>query len=386
MSLKSNPIIQSKLPDVGTTIFTVMSALANEQNAINLSQGFPNFNIDDRLKDLVKKALDDEQVQYAPMPGRLDLREQLAAKMFVQHEVTLDPVNEITIAAGATQAIYSAIAAVINRGDEVILFDPAYDCYDPSIRLHGGIPLHLKLTFPDYRINWNEVEDKISPKTRMIIVNNPQNPAGTVWTKDDIIALEQICLKHPNVLVLSDEVYEHIQFDGEHQSVLKSEILRKRSFVTYSFGKTFHVTGWKVGYTVAPKYLTDELRKMHQFNVFCVNNTIQAALAEYFNTGSEWAEVSTFYKEKRDNFLSGMKNSRFKALNCEGTYFCLFDYSAISNEPDVEFAKRMTIEHKVASIPVSVFYQDKTDNKVVRFCFAKDDETLTKAIVKLCKI
>jgi methionine aminotransferase len=379
-------MIQSKLPDVGTTIFTVMSALASEHNAINLSQGFPNFKIDERLKELVKKALDDEQVQYAPMPGRLDLREQLAAKMFVQHEVALDPVNEITIAAGATQAIYSAIAAVVKVGDEVILFDPAYDCYDPSIRLHGGVPVHLKLTFPDYKINWDEVNERISDKTRMIIVNNPHNPAGTVWTKKDVAALEEICLKYPELLIISDEVYEHIQFEGEHQSVLKSEIIRKRAFVTYSFGKTFHVTGWKVGYTVAPKELTQELRKMHQFNVFCVNNTIQAALAEYFNTGSEWEEVSAFYKHKRDLFLDGMNKSRFKALNCEGTYFCLFDYSSISDEKDIDFAKRMTIEHKVASIPVSVFYEDNTDNKVVRFCFAKEDETLTKAIVELCKI
>lgn len=327
MSFDTIPHITSKLPDVGTTIFTVMSALANEHDAINLSQGFPNFNIDERLKDLVKKALDDEQVQYAPMPGRLDLREQLAAKMFVQHGVALNPDTEITIAAGATQAIYSAIAAVVKAGDEVIMFDPAYDCYDPSVRLHGGVPVHLNLTFPDYRINWEEVNERITPKTRMIMVNNPHNPAGTVWTIDDIKALEELCIKYPELIVLSDEVYEHIQYEGEHQSVLKSEILRPRSFVTYSFGKTFHVTGWKVGYTVAPSFLTTELRKMHQFNVFCVNNTIQAALAEYLSTGSEWMQVAPFYKEKRDLFLGAMKNSRFKALNCEGTYFSLLKMS-----------------------------------------------------------
>lgn len=378
--------IDSKLPDVGTTIFTVMSALANEHNAINLSQGFPNFPIDERLKDLVKKALDDEQVQYAPMPGRLDLREQLAAKMFVQHGVMIDPNDEITITAGATQAIYSIIAAMVKAGEEVILFDPAYDCYDPTIRVHGATPIHLKLAFPDFKIDWEEVNAKVNDKTRMIIVNNPHNPAGSVWSKEDISQLEALCLKYPELIVLSDEVYEHIQFEGEHQSILKSEVLRARSFAVYSFGKTFHVTGWKTGYCVAPKALTVEMRKNHQFNVFSVNNTMQAALAEYLSTGNEWKQVVDTYRPKRDQFLKAMESSRFKALNCEGTYFCLFDYSDISDLPDVEFAKWMTIEHKVASIPVSVFYADQTDNNVVRFCFAKNDETLAQAVNKLCKI
>ncbi|MEO9533389.1 MAG: methionine aminotransferase [Crocinitomicaceae bacterium] len=379
-------MIKSKFPNSETTIFSVMSALANEHNAINLSQGFPNFEIDPALKNYVKEALDKEQVQYAPMPGRLDLRQALSDKMKEQHGIEINPETEITISAGATQGIYSAIAATIGLGDEVILFDPAYDCYDPTIRLHGGIPIHLALDFPSYEINWDEVSAKVSAKTRMIIINNPQNPAGTVLKQKDIDALEALCQKNPDLIVLSDEVYEHIQFDGEHLSVLKNEFLRNRSFVTYSFGKTFHVTGWKIGYTVAPPAFTDELRKTHQFNVFCVNNTMQYALCQYLNNTASWREVKPLYTEKRALFLEGMKNSRFKQLKSEGTYFCLFDYSAISDEKDTDFAKRMTIEQGVASIPVSVFYENRTDNKVVRFCFAKTDDTLLAAIEKLCKI
>lgn len=378
--------MESKLPDIGTTIFSVMSALANEVGAINLSQGFPDFPIDSKLKDFVQDALQKEQVQYAPMPGRLDLRQAIADKIFVQHGVVINPENEITISAGATQGIYSSIAAVVGKGDEVILFDPSYDCYDPTIRLHGGKAVHLKLKFPSFSIDWQEVNDAINENTKMIVVNNPHNPAGSVWNKEDLVELEKICEKHPSIFILSDEVYEHIQFNGEHQSVLKSELLRQRSFVTYSFGKTFHVTGWKIGYTVAPRQLTEELRKMHQFNVFCVNNTMQYALANYLNQTESWKEVLPLYSAKRSLFLDGLKASKFDALECSGTYFCLADYSAISDENDVDFAKRMTREFGVASIPVSVFYQDNTDNKVVRFCFAKQDETLQEAIDLLCKI
>lgn len=379
-------MITSKLPEVGTTIFSVMSALANEHQAINLSQGFPNFPIDPTLKELVKRALDDEQVQYAPMPGRADLRQQLAAKMFVQHGKMFDPETEITVAAGATEAIYSILAATVSVGDEVILFDPAYDCYSPSVKLQGGVPIHLKLSFPDFKINWNEVQDRVTSKTKLILVNNPHNPAGSVWTSEDIKELEALALKYPNLMVLSDEVYEHMQYEGTHQSVFSSEILISRSFAVYSFGKTFHVTGWKIGYCVAPKSLTDEFRKVHQFNVFCVNNTMQAALAAYLSQGESWQNIASFYQQKRELFMNGMQHSKFKALSCDGTYFCLFDYSDISDLPDTEFAKWMTIEHKVASIPVSVFYADKTDNKVIRFCFAKKDETLTQALIKLCRI
>lgn len=378
--------MQSKLPSTGTSIFTVMSALANECGAINLSQGFPNFPIDQRLKDLVNEGLQNEQVQYAPMAGRLDLRQEIAKKIRQQHGINVDPETEITISAGATEAIFSTIAALIGKGDEAILFDPAYDCYDPGIVLFGGKPVHLKLTFPNYSIDWNEVAKKINPNTKLIIVNNPQNPAGSVWTDADIKALEVIVQKNPQLYIISDEVYEHLQYNGTHQSVLKSELLRSRSFVTYSFGKTFHVTGWKLGYCVAPKNLTEEFRKVHQFNVFCVNNTIQYAVARYLATTDEWRNLAPFYAKKRDLFLSAMKSSRFNALNCDGTYFCLFDYSAISTENDQDFTNRMTREFGVASIPVSVFYQDHTDNKVIRFCFAKTDDTLLTAAEKLCRI
>lgn len=379
-------MFKSKLPDVGTTIFSVMSSLANEEKAINLSQGFPNFEIDQRLKELVKEALANEQVQYAPMPGRLDLREQISGKLFVQHGIQVDPAQEITITAGATEAIYSIIAAVVSNGDEVFLFDPSYDCYAPSILLNGGNPIHLKLTFPEFKIDWEEVNEKISDKTKMIIVNNPHNPSGSTWTNDDLEALEKLCIEYPDLVVLSDEVYEHINFKGDHQSILKSSLLRSRSYVVYSFGKTFHVTGWKIGYCIAPINYTTEMRKVHQFNVFCVNNTMQYALSEYLKSGDEWSKVLPLYRSKRDLFLEGMKNSKFKPLNCDGTYFCLFDYSEISNLKDEDFAIWMTKEHKVASIPVSVFYKDRTDNKVIRFCFAKEDQTLTQALDKLCKI
>lgn len=379
-------MVKSKLPHIGTTIFSVMSALANETGAINLSQGFPNFPIDVRLKDLVKKALDDEQVQYAAMPGRQDLREQLAAKLFLQHEISVNSNEEITITAGATQAIFSIISAVISPGDEVIMFDPAYDCYDPAVILQGAKAVHINLTFPDFKIDWDKVESQINPNTKLIIVNNPTNPAGSVWDSSDIVQLEKICEKHPKLLVLSDEVYEHMQFKGQHQSVLASPFLRERSFAVYSFGKTFHVTGWKIGYCIAPSMLSAEMRKVHQFNVFCVNNTMQAALANYLSSGYEWKTVSITFQEKRDFFMDAMKRSRFKPLACDGTYFVLYDYSEISALPDTDFAIWLTKEHGVASIPTSVFYEDKTDNKVVRFCFAKDEITLSKAVEKLCKI
>ncbi|MGV6860748.1 MAG: methionine aminotransferase [Putridiphycobacter sp.] len=372
-------MIESKLPNIGTTIFTVMSKLANDVGAINLSQGFPNFKIDEKLKQYVKEALDHDEVQYAPMPGRLDLRESIANKIKIQHQIQVDPVDEITITAGATQAIYTIFAAVLNPKDEVILFDPAYDCYDPSIVLQGAIPVHLELKHPNYTIDWDEVMTTITPKTKMIVINNPHNPTGAVLSKSDILALETIIERHPNLLILSDEVYEHIQFEGKHQSVLLSDKLRHNSFVTYSFGKTFHVTGWKLGYCVAPKSLTDEFRKVHQFNVFCVNNTIQYAISKYMDNTPSWREVMPFYQAKRDLFLKAMSGSKLKPLNCHGTYFCLFDYSEISTENDVDFAKRLTKEIGVATIPTSVFYKAKTDHKVIRVCFAKTDETLLDA-------
>lgn len=379
-------MINSKLPEVGTTIFSVMSALANEHGAVNLSQGFPDFPIDNRLKSFVTQALDNNQVQYAPMPGRLDLREAISSKIEQQHGVKVDPITEITVAAGATQAIYTAITAIINEGDEVILFDPAYDCYDPTIRVNKGVPVHLKLVHPTYHIDWDEVRQKVNSKTKLIITNNPHNPCGSVWTKKDIVALELLVKEHPQLMVLSDEVYEHIQYNDDHQSVLKSAILRERSFVTYSFGKTMHVTGWKLGYCIAPEAFTIEFRKVHQYLVFCANNTMQYAVSKYLNAGEFWREVMPMYHKKKELFLEAIQASRFKPLQCSGTYFCLLDYSEISTLSDVEFAKELTIKHGVAAIPVSVFYEDQTDHKVIRICFAKQDETLINAAQLLCKI
>ncbi|MFT5819912.1 MAG: methionine aminotransferase [Crocinitomix sp.] len=378
--------MKSKLPQVGTTIFSVMSALANEHEAVNLSQGFPDFPIDAQLKNFIIEALDQNQVQYAPMPGRLDLRQAICDKAKMQHGVRIDPNTEITITAGATQAIYTAITTIIHDGDEVILFDPAYDCYDPAIRLNKGIPIHLKLVHPTYHINWDEVRQKVNANTKLIITNNPHNPCGSVWTKEDILELESLVQEHPQLMVLSDEVYEHIQFSDEHQSVLKSEILRERSFVTYSFGKSMHVTGWKLGYCIAPETFMAEFRKVHQYLVFCANNTMQYAVAKYLNAGEFWKEIMPMYRKKKDLFLNAIKTSRFKPLECSGTYFCLLDYSNISTLTDVEFAKELTIKHGVAAIPVSVFYEDQTDHKVIRICFAKQDETLIKAAQLLCKI
>lgn len=377
---------KSKLPETGTSIFSVMSLLANEHDAINLSQGFPDFDVDPKLKLFLSEAVDLNEVQYAPSPGRLDLRIAIVKTILTRYDVDVDPYQEVTVVAGATQGIYTAIATVIDQGDEVILFDPAYDCYDPVIRLHKGIPIHLKLKHPTYTIDWDEVENNISKKTKLIIINNPHNPTGTVWSKEDMLALEKLLLKYPNLMVLCDEVYEYIQYRAETISVLSSEIIRNKAFITYSFGKTLHVTGWKLGYVIAPADFTKELRKIHQYLVFCANNSVQYAVAKYLEHNRFQLNLSAFFKAKRDLFLSGIKSSKFNPLPCHGTYFALLDYSEISEMTDVGFAKKMTIEHGVAAIPVSVFYNDKTDNRVVRLCFAKQNETLLKAANLLCKI
>lgn len=378
--------MRSKLPQTATSIFSVMSALANEHKAINLSQGFPNFPISDDLKNFVVEALNQDQVQYAPMAGRQDLREEISKLISKRHSILINPETEITVTAGATQAIFTAIATLIHAGDEVIMFDPAYDCYDPAVVMFGAKPIHLKLRYPEFSIDWEELEQKITPKTRLIIFNNPHNPTGSVWKSDDLKQLEKILSKNPDLYLISDEVYEYIQFENDHQSVLKSDLLRQRSFVTYSFGKTLHVTGWKVGYCVAPPKLTAEFRKIHQFNVFCVNNTIQFAVTKYLQQQPDLSTIKNLYKQKRDLFLSGIKNSKFIPLVCDGTYFCLLDYSHITNQTDTEFARELTIKNGVASIPVSVFYNDQTDNRILRFCFAKTDETLINATERLCKI
>ncbi len=369
----------SKLPNVETTIFTVMSALANKHKALNLSQGFPNFKSDQKLINLVTNAMNSGHNQYAPMPGSLALRESITAKFNLLYNSSYNPNSEITITAGATQAIYSIISTFVRTTDEVIIFRPAYDCYEPTIALNGGKTISVQLEAPQYNINWEEVKHKINSYTKMIIINTPQNPSGSVFAKSDMLQLQELT-KNTNIIVLSDEVYEHIIFDGEHhQSICLFPDLKSRSFIVASFGKTFHNTGWKMGYACAPKVLMEEFKKVHQFNVFCVNHPIQIALAEYLKDSNHYLKLSQFYQEKRDLFLSLIKDSRFKFLPAKGTYFQVLDYSEITNENDIEFAKRLTIENGIASIPLSVFNDNNLDNKVLRFCFAKTDDTLKQA-------
>ena len=376
----------SKLPHVGTTIFTVMSALANEHGAINLSQGFPNFPSSDRLSDLVCQYMKKGYNQYAPMAGVPVLREQLADKVQRLYCATINPDTEITITAGATQAIFTAIAAFVSSGDEVILIEPAYDSYRPSIEVNGGVPVPYKLSAPDYRVDWAALGRLVTAHTRMIIINTPHNPTGTVLKAEDLKALENLTAG-TDILVLSDEVYEHLIYDGQqHQSVLRYPGLWERCLATYSFGKTFHNTGWKIGYCLAPAHLMEEFRKVHQFNVFSVNTPMQYALADYLADPETYLSLDDFFQQKRDFFLDAMKGSRLQPLRCEGTYFYLFDYSAISDEPDTKFAKRMTTEWGVAAIPVSVFYSNGSSDKVIRLCFAKTEETLERAGALLRKI
>lgn len=379
-------MISSKLPTIKTSIFSVMSKMAADCNAINLSQGFPNFNSDPKLIALVEKAMQEGHNQYAPMPGDLKLREQISAKIKTLHQKTYHPDSEITITAGATQAIFTAIAAIILKGDEVLVFTPAYDCYAPSVELFGGKVIPVQLTPPFYAPDWEEVRDKISPRTKLIIVNSPHNPSGMVFTKNDMLQLQMIADEN-NLLVLSDEVYEHIIFDGEiHQSAARFESLAKRTFITASFGKTFHNTGWKLGYCVAPETLMAEFRKVHQYVVFCVNNPIQKALATYLAAPSHYLNLGSFYQQKRDLFIELLQESRFKILPSKGTYFQLLDFSEITNEKDVTFAERLTKENGLATIPTSVFNSNKEDFKQLRVCFAKTERTLREAATILNKI
>ncbi|HEY9222159.1 MAG TPA: methionine aminotransferase [Lutibacter sp.] len=376
----------SKLPAVKTSIFSVMSGLAAEESALNLSQGFPNFESDLKLIDLVNNAMVNGKNQYAPMPGILSLREAIAEKMFNLYGVAFNPETEITITAGATQAIFTAIAAVVHKDDEVIIFKPAYDCYEPTIELFGGKVVSVQLNPEDFSIDWQKVKGLITDKTKMIIINSPHNPSGRILSKSDMQQLEAL-LKNTNILLLSDEVYEHIIFDGEkHQSAALFPNLAERAFMVASFGKTFHNTGWKVGYCVAPSYLTEEFRKVHQFNVFSVNHPTQVALAEYLKNANHYLELGGFYQQKRDLFLSLLKDSRFNFKPSKGTYFQLLNFSKITAESDVDFAIKLTKEQKIASIPISVFNEAGLDTKVLRFCFAKTDETLKKAAQILCNI
>jgi methionine aminotransferase len=378
--------ISSKLPNAGTTIFSIMSGLANETGAINLSQGFPNFQVSPALIELVNDAMKSGNNQYAPMQGLLPLRERISEKIALMYGGNYHPDSEITITAGGTQAINTALLATIHPGDEVIIFEPAYDSYAPSVELAGGKVIPITLLPPTYQIPWNEVKEKISNKTKMIMINSPHNPSGSVLSKSDIEELDTIT-KNTNIIILSDEVYEHIIFDGkQHESIAKYPTLRDRSLLIYSFGKTFHATGWKMGYCVGPAYLMVEFRKVHQFQVFSANTPLQVALATYLKNPDNYSGLESFYQRKRDLFQSLVKDSNFKILNCSGSYFQLLDFSKITDEKDTDFAKRMTIEHGVASIPLSVLYTDKIDNKLLRFCFAKDDDTLKRAADKLNKV
>lgn len=372
--------ITSRLPDVGTTIFDVMTKMANDHGAINLSQGFPDFDIDPKLISLVHEFMVKGHNQYATMLGVAPLRQILSDIIYNTYQHRVSSETDITVTSGATEGIFACISAFISPGDEVIVFDPAYDSYDPAIRLNGGIPVQINLTYPRFSIDWDQVRKKINSRTRMIMINTPHNPTGSILKKSDLEELEKIALQH-NLIVLSDEVYERLVYDDEvHHSVLSLPGLASQSLALFSFGKTFHATGWKMGYVVAPEYLSREVRKTHQFIVYSVNTPIQYALAEYLKTPEHYTSLGKFYQEKRDFFLAQMRGSSFEPLKSEGSYFQVFSYRNLSDKPDVEMAEEMTKKHKVACIPVSVFYKDRTDNRLLRFCFGKKKETLEKAV------
>ena len=375
--------IQSKLPGVSTTIFSVMSKLAADYNAINLSQGFPDYACDPKLTELVDKAMQDGYNQYAPMPGNTLLKETIAEKVEQLYQVNYNPDTEITITAGGTQAIFTALAAIINAGDEVIIFEPAYDSYAPTIRLLGGLVKTYELAPPAYGIDWEMVKKLFTSSTRMIILNSPQNPTGSILSEEDMKALIKL-ISGTDILILSDEVYEHLIYDGQqHQSVMLFPELRERSFVVASFGKLLHATGWKLGYCLAPELLTKEFRKVHQFNVFSVNSPMQQAIANYLKEPAHYTGISEFFETKRNYFRTLLVDSRFKLLPCHGSYFQCASYSDISDEKDVDFSIRLIKEFGVATIPVSAFYQKSTDHKIIRFCFAKEEATLAMAAEKL---
>lgn len=383
----NNPLaIESKLPDVGTTIFTVMSGLAAEYKAVNLGQGFPDFAMSEELTGLVNSAMKDGFNQYAPMPGWMPLRESIAEKISFLYNTRINPETEITITPGGTYAIYTALTAVLQPGDEVIIFEPAYDSYIPNVTINGAVPVLIDLQFPDYRINWEEVKKKISPRTRMIMINTPHNPTGSVLRENDIEALREI-VQDTNILILSDEVYEHLIFDNiPHQSMLRYPDLLARSFICFSFGKVYHCTGWKMGYCVAPAAFTKEFRKVHQFNCFSVNSPAQVALAAFLQSRDSYLSLGPEMQKKRDYFHDLMSKTRFTPLPSYGSYFQCYKYDGISDEADKHFAIRITKEFGIATIPVSAFYQSGKDDKVIRFCFAKKESTLALAAERLSKI
>ncbi len=385
MSESSLPF-KSKLPGVGDTIFAQMSKKAKEHDAVNLSQGFPNFGTPDALIERVTHHMKAGRNQYPPMPGVRRLKEGLSDKIEGLYGARFDPDSEITITAGATQAIQMSINAFIHKGDEVILFEPAYDVYAPCVQLNGGKPKPVRLSPPEYRINWNAVKEKISDRTRCIIVNTPHNPSGTIWRNEDMKQLEQLTQRH-DLLVLSDEVYHHMVYDGEeHQSICRYPRLRKRGMAAFSFGKTYHATGWKVGYFVAPETITNEFRKVFQYGMFAVSSPMQHAFADYLERSQHYLELSNFYQEKRDLFREIIKASRFKLLPCEGTYFQCVSFEEISNASDIDFVEKLIVDHGVAAIPVSPFYHDNHDEQIIRFCFAKTEETLNKAGEQLVNV
>ncbi|HVS97106.1 MAG TPA: methionine aminotransferase [Puia sp.] len=377
---------KSKLPRVGTTIFTVMSSLATELGAVNLGQGFPDYPMSEELIALVDRAMRDGYNQYAHMHGLASLREVLAEKIAGLYGTVVDPATQITVTPGGTYAIYTALTTVLTQGDEVIVFEPAYDSYIPNIEINGAVPVRIDLRFPDYSIDWDEVRRKITPRTRMILLNTPHNPTGSILRPDDMRQLEEI-VEGTDILIHSDEVYEHLVFDGlAHTSILRYPRLLERSFVSFSFGKVYHCTGWKLGYSVASPSLMHEFRKVHQFNCFSCHAPSQIALAEYLKRKDTYLGLSGFMQRKRDYFARLMESSRFEALPSYGSFFQLYRYDRISDEPDKDFVLRITREYGVAAIPVSVFYQDNQDNRVIRFCFAKKEETLDRAAQRLIKI
>ena len=378
--------VTSKLPDVGVSIFAVQTRLANEHQAINLSQGFPDFDCDPALVEAVAKAMRDGHNQYAPMPGVLALREAIAEKVRQVYGPAFDPATEVVVTSGATAGLYATLTTFVRPGDEVILFEPCYDSYVPVIRLSGGTPVFVSLRYPDFRVDWAEVRRAITPRTRAILVNTPHNPTGTMWSADDMRELASI-VDGTDILLIGDEVYEHIVFDGRrHESLLRYPELRARAVVISSFGKTFHTTGWKVGYCVGPQALIAEVIRVHQFMTFTVHTASQIAFAEFVRKDPGASTLAPFYQQKRDLFLELTAGSRFRPLPCAGTYFQLFDFSAISQERDKEVAHRLIVEHGVASIPVSAFLYKDQGGPVLRFCFAKKDETLRAAAERLVAI
>lgn len=373
----------SKLPHVGTTIFTTMSALAQKHGAINLAQGFPNFPIDPQLQAQLVRVSQENAHQYAPLQGLVTLREKVANLIDRQYKREVDS-DEILITAGATQAIFTIIQALVFPGEEVIILDPSYDCYEAPVYLAGAKSIRLPLT-ATFDPDWDLIEASLNERTKILIINNPHNPSGKIWQESDFVALERLMERFPKLLLLSDEVYEFITFEKRHQSIHERSAIRERSIIVSSFGKTFHITGWKIGYLVCPKALMTEILKVHQFLVFCVNSVAQHALDAYLDL-VDVNSLSAFYQQKRDSFRIGLKNSRFTLLPAEGSYFQVADYSAISKQSDVEFCQELTVKHGVAAIPISVFNANAHDASLIRFCFAKTEDTLQEAIEKLCTI